>query len=142
MLNFLDHRYFVELKALLFVLQYQTLFISIHSMHLSDGHLLEADTPIEDPNLLPPYAIWCLHAPQVFLTQYPYLYRIFIMQFPKCYWKIVLFTTGVANVLITNPLWVVNSSLKMQGIARSNVREAAVCEKPERKYKGLIGMKL
>ena len=48
----------------------------------------------------------------------------------------------MANVLITNPLWVVNSSLKMQGIARSNVREAAVCEKPERKYKGLIGMKV
>ena len=57
MFNFLDHRYFVELKALLFVLQYQTLFISIHSMHLSDGHLLEADTPIEEPNLLLPYAI-------------------------------------------------------------------------------------
>ena len=57
MFYFLDHRYFVELKALLFVLQYPTLFISIHSMHLSDGQLSEADTLIEEPNLLPPYVI-------------------------------------------------------------------------------------
>ena len=104
MFYLLDHRYFGELKALLFVLQYQTLFISIHLMHLSGGHLLEVDTAVEDPNLLLPYVIWCLHAPQVFsyshfrlselifknvIITYILLIFLFILRGWQTYWLLI-----------------------------------------------------
>ena len=47
--------------------------------------------------------------------------------------------SGVANVLITNPLWVVNSRIKMQGV--NNVKNDSInnSECSQRKYKGLVG---
>ena len=47
--------------------------------------------------------------------------------------------TGVANVLITNPLWVVNSRIKMQGIDDAKSKPFVKTGNAQRKYKGLIG---
>ena len=54
-------------------------------------------------------------------------------------YKLLINISGVANVLITNPLWVVNSRIKMQGV--KNVQNGSVnnSECSQRKYKGLIG---
>lgn len=47
-------------------------------------------------------------------------------------------SAGVANVLITNPLWVVNSRIKMQGVKIVHNGSVNNSECSQRKYKGLI----
>ena len=41
--------------------------------------------------------------------------------------SVTFFLTGILNVLLTNPLWVVNSRLKMSGV-----------KKDARSYRGLL----
>ena len=48
----------------------------------------------------------------------------------------------MANVLVTNPLWVVNSRIKMQGIHKVGNGSPNQSELSRRKYKGLIGKNL
>lgn len=46
---------------------------------------------------------------------------------------------GVVNVLVTTPLWVVNTRLKLQG-AKFQTKKFKEAKIP--KYKGIIGMNL
>ena len=51
----------------------------------------------------------------------------------------MIYISGVANVLITNPIWVVNSRIKMQGVHKVGKGSVTDLECSERKYKGLLG---
>ena len=51
----------------------------------------------------------------------------------------MIYISGVANVLITNPLWVVNSRIKMQGVHKLGKGSPTDLEYSQRKYKGLLG---
>ena len=51
----------------------------------------------------------------------------------------MIYISGVANVLITNPWWVVNSRIKMQGIHKLGKGSPTDLECSQRKYKGLLG---
>lgn len=48
----------------------------------------------------------------------------------------VYFVTGIVNVLMTTPLWVVNTRLKLQG---ATFRTKDLEYSKTRKYKGIIG---